>query len=151
MRTRPQNQQYLLGLGAAGAVAVLAVSLAYAVSQRRRRSVSAAAAAVLHAPDATAAHPWLMHVRQPYTKLEWETSLEEIGVIRNFDDIVDEIADRVRDAVCGLLWSCKAFSMCCKMSSHAICKCFVQCTLLSHLKFERIASPCLCASVICST
>jgi hypothetical protein len=34
--------------------------------------------------------------RQPYSKLEWEAALEEIGEIRDFDCIVDRIADEVR-------------------------------------------------------
>uniref|UniRef100_A0A383W6G7 Rab-GAP TBC domain-containing protein n=1 Tax=Tetradesmus obliquus TaxID=3088 RepID=A0A383W6G7_TETOB len=67
MPSKAHNQQYLLGLGAAGAVAVIAASaLAVAVSRRRR---------------------------QPYSKLEWEGALEEIGEIRDFDGIVDRIAD----------------------------------------------------------
>eukprot|EP00879_Flechtneria_rotunda_P021748 GHRR01022932.1.p1 GENE.GHRR01022932.1~~GHRR01022932.1.p1 ORF type:complete len:194 (+),score=56.18 GHRR01022932.1:814-1395(+) len=69
MKSKSDTRNYVLGLGAAGAVAVMAAAaLAYAVSFKRKRPA--------------------------YSRQEWSEALSEIGTIRNFEGIVDDIADR---------------------------------------------------------
>eukprot|EP00878_Enallax_costatus_P024833 GHUV01026525.1.p1 GENE.GHUV01026525.1~~GHUV01026525.1.p1 ORF type:complete len:163 (+),score=29.86 GHUV01026525.1:307-795(+) len=68
MRSKAADtQQLLLGLGAAGALAIVALSaVLYTAASKRRRPA--------------------------YSKAEWLEAVEEIGTIRGFEDIVEEVA-----------------------------------------------------------
>jgi hypothetical protein len=111
------DKPYAATLGAVGAAAMVAVAgLTLALAQRRRRYVwqhtlvkPTDRCTLLNARPSSASHA-VCSFRPVYSSQEWDEALQEDGAISGFEDIVEQIEQRVSLCIssssCGDLTSC---------------------------------------------